>query len=123
MNRVSIDEKWCRDTGIVAAILLLFFGRSNVIFILVSIVVLVLVLFSPRALWPLGFVWKVVAEALAAIVPRIFFGLVFVVIILPLGLLRRVLGSDPLMLAGERYGSAFKKRNHTFSKQDLIMPF
>lgn len=123
VRKGSIDEKWCRDTGIIAAILSLFVEKGGATLVFISITILVLALVYPRALWPLGFLWKVIADVLAAIVPRVFFGVVFIFIILPIGLIRRAFGRDPLMLHSERYASAFHTRDHTFSKSDLMTPF
>lgn len=120
---MRVDEKWCADTGIVFAVLMLFFGRDISWAFPVTLVILLLVLIYPRALWPLGFLWKIIAETLSFVVPRLFFGLVFAIIIAPIGLTRRALGVDSLMLKSKKYDSAFKKRDHAFGAKDLIMPF
>jgi len=118
-----IDEKWCRDTGIVGVIALLLIGGGQRISVILAIIILTFALVYPRALWPLGFVWGIIADVLGFIMPRLFFGIVFLGIIVPIGMIRRAFGKDSLMLDTKRYSSAFQKRGHTFTKSDLITPF
>jgi hypothetical protein len=90
-----MSDKWVRDTGLVFALLFLIVGwGGNRIFLGLCALILVCVLFVPSALKPLAWVWQKIAEILGSVMNKIFFGLVFFIFIVPVGLLKRIAGGD-----------------------------
>lgn len=67
----------------------------SVIFALVALVV-------PSALSPLNLLWARFGQLLHSIVSPIALGLVFYCVVTPTGLIRRLLGKDPLRLKADR---------------------
>ncbi len=118
-----MSEKWIRDTGLVGALVLLFLGiKYNPGFLVASFVFLLVTLLVPKALYPVAYLWLMLTKVLAAIVPKIFFGLVFFVVIVPVGIIRRILGKDRVIRKGGEE-SVFFIRNHKYVKADLETPF
>lgn len=116
-----MSDKWIRDTGLVLALLSLILGfKYGREFFLASAMLLSITLLVPRVLYPVAFLWLKLADLLNLIVPKIFFGLVFFLIVTPVGFLRRVIKGDTLLILGWRQAeTAFTDRNHRFSKNDL----
>jgi hypothetical protein len=78
----------------------------------------------PQALAPLAQLWLALSKVLGAVMNRIFFGIVYFVVITPIGLLRRALDTDMLAM---RYGrgdkTAFTDRAHLYVKDDIQAPY
>lgn len=121
-----MTDKWINDTGLVFAFffLILGYGKGNKNFLIISGVFLLALIFLPSALYSIAFVWQKLTELLGLVVPKIFFGLVFFVIILPVGVLRRFLKGDALLITTWREAhTVFIKRNHLFIKHDIETPY
>jgi len=104
-----MNEKWVRDTGLIFALLGLFFSYRGFAWGLpVAAVLLLAVLFVPKALWPLAWVWERIAHGLGFVMQGVFFGLVFFAVITPVALVRRIFVRDPLVLySGAEKDTAF----------------
>lgn len=120
-----MTEKWIRDTGIVFALLFLFLGSKGYSWgFAISALLLLIVLFVPSLLTPLAWVWLRLTEALGLVMNKVFFGLVFFVVILPVGLLRRLFKGDTRdQRAQPEQESAFQERDHMVVAADLAKPF
>ncbi len=120
-----MSEKWMRDTGLVLGLVCLILGYSgNKGFLVASGVLIVLALLAPKALYPLAWLWLKLVFALNLVVPKIFFGLVFFLIVLPMGLIRKLVNKDPLLVRGWKDSStAFHDRNIRFTKEHLEVPY
>jgi hypothetical protein len=121
-----MTDKWVKDTGEVFALALVFFGfiyNFRYIYFL-ALIVLLITTTAPALLRPLAFVWLKFTQLLAIVMPKVFFGLVFYVIITPIGFVRKILGYDSLNLNdNHKKISSFITRNHLFTKKDLIKPY
>ena len=53
-----------------------------------------ILLVSPKLLAPLAWLWKKVAEGLGYVMQRVFFGIVFYIVVTPIGILRRLVAGD-----------------------------
>ena len=120
-----MTDKWVRDTGLVFALVFLLLGfLANNSYLLISIALLVAVLFVPKALTPLAWVWLKIAEFLGKIMNKVFFGLVFFLIVTPMGLLKRIVKGDERDLSAQpTRKSAFFDRDHLVEGSDLVKPF
>ena len=93
---LRMTEKWVRDTGLTFALVSLLLGyRYGPIFLTVAAAFILAVLFVPSILKPLARIWLGITELLGAIMGRIFFGLVYFVVITPVGLVKRLRTIDP----------------------------
>jgi len=120
-----MTEKWIKDTGLVLVLFFVFLGfNGNKEFLFVSIILLVAAIFVPKILYPIAYVWKKLVVLLGFIVPKIFFSLVFFIIIFPIGFIRKLIKGDMLIISGWReVKTAFINRDHCFSKRDLEVPY
>jgi Saxitoxin biosynthesis operon protein SxtJ len=65
-------------------------------------------LVAPRVLAPAHRAWMKLAEMLAWVNTRILLGLVFYAVVTPIGLVKRLLGHDPLRLQLDRTGESYR---------------
>ena len=124
-REISIDQ--ARDTGqamaLLCLIILIVFKKEN--FAGFALIVLVINMVRPQVYKPLAKWWFALSNLLSRIVPRILLGVLFYVMVTPVGLIRRVLGKDTLQLRKWKKGreSVLRERNHTLSAKDIINPF
>ncbi len=124
MTKYSNDK--CRDTGLaLTLILLIAVWAGNSALTGPAIIVLVLVMAAPRFFKPLAILWFALSELINAVVSKILLTIVFLLILTPIGLLRRWSGKDKMGLKKWKMdnSSAFVERNHHFSAVDLEKPF
>jgi hypothetical protein len=124
-REISIDR--ARDTGqamaLLCLIVLIVFKKDS--FAGIALTVLVINMVRPQVYKPLAKWWFALSNLLSLIVPRILLGVLFYVMVTPVGLIRRVLGKDTLQLRKWKKGreSVLRERNHTLSAKDIINPF
>jgi len=124
-REITIDQ--ARDTGqamaLLCLIILIFFRQAS--FAGIALIVLLINMLRPQVYKPLAKWWFALSNLLSRIVPRILLGVLFYVMVTPVGLIRRVLGKDPLQLKKWKKGrdSVLRERNHTLSAKDIINPF
>ena len=116
-----MTDKWIKDTGLVSSLIFLVLGfKYGGEFFVVSAILLLVSILAPKLLYPLAFIWLKFANLLNLVVPKIFLGTVFFIIIFPIGIFRRITKGDTLLVSNWRkVKTAFMNRNHLFSKQDL----
>ncbi len=93
------------------------FGSVAQILLLVGTLLILLGLVWPRALiWP-NRAWMLLAEALSFVTTRIILGLVFFLLVTPIGVVKRMMGWDPLgrrstggSAPGESYWKPYSER-------------
>ncbi len=70
-------------------------------------------------------VWLGFSHLLGTVMSKIILTLVFFVVLTPLALLRRTLGHDPMALKKwkDGNGSAFETRDHTYTPEEIELPF
>lgn len=124
-KKTSIDP--AKDTGLAMILILLLFvhfGRYYFL-ILPAIVVLVLIMIWPSIFRPLARVWFGLSHFLGSIVSKILLTIIFLTVVTPVALLRRMSGADPMLLKKWKQDddSVFIERNHTYSSSDLKKPY
>ena len=78
--------------------------------LIISIVFLVLGLLNSKVLYPLNLVWFKFGEILGKIVAPIVMGLIYFIIITPIGLCMRIFGKDLLKVKFSKINSYWLKR-------------
>lgn len=120
-------QTFIKDTGLVLVLVLLLiaYWRGSSLFILLSIGALVVVMTVPVILKPLAVIWYYFSVVLGNIMSRIVLAVIFWGVLMPVAIVRRWLGFDPMKqkIWKKGRGSVFKKRNHTFTCDDLNMPY
>ncbi len=79
----------------------------------------------PMFFYPFAIAWLGFSQLLGTIVSKILLTVVYVIMVIPLGLVRRVLGKDTLQLSEFKKdtGSVMKTRNFVFTSKDIEKPF
>lgn len=120
-----MSDKQIKDTGIVIALIFLILSLwGNKYFLFISGLLLLITVLLPKILYPLAFIWFKIIKIFEFIAPKIFFSLIFFLIITPIGLIKRIFTGEMLQLSDwKRSTSAFFDRNHCFTKKDLENPY
>jgi predicted membrane metal-binding protein len=88
--------------------------------LLVALLFLVTGLALPRLLTPVHRLWMKVGAGLGWVNSRIILGVVFFVLVTPIGLGMRLLGKDPLRMRSGRTGNSYWiRRDHSLSPQSF----
>lgn len=73
----------------------------------VSIVEVIVLLGAPFLLWPFAFLWLNLSELLGRVMSKIILTVIFIFVVCPVGLFRKIMGKDALLL------KQFKKNDHS----------
>jgi hypothetical protein len=126
-SKFNPTQAYTKDTGLIVVLILLLtaYWQGKLYFILPAIATLLVVMTVPMILKPLAVVWHYFSTALGNITNRIVFTAIFWVVLAPMSIIRKHLGFDPLKLKKWKNGveSVFTVRNHTFTSDDLNMPY
>jgi hypothetical protein len=125
--RSEVTRDQCKDTGmamvLIFLLLTLIFNRE--IYLIGAICLHVLNMVFPRAYRPVAVLWLGLAHLLGTVVSRIVLTVVFLTVVTPIGLARRLLGVDSLKLKEFKKddGSVMHERNHKFTAEDIQRPY
>ncbi len=123
----SISKKEATDTGmamVLICLLLGYFTKTN-IFYIIAIPAHIINMAFPMFYYPFAMVWLGVTNLLGAIVSKVLLSVVYLVILLPIGLFRRLIGKDSLNLNGfkKQKTSVMITRDYEFTAKDIQNPF
>jgi len=122
---VNIDR--ARDTGMAMVLILLllelFLGTG--IYYKIAIPVLVINMIAPQFFYPVAYVWFGITQLLGTFVSKILLFLVFMIFVLPMAIIRRLMGKDSLLIKSwkKNHLSVFKTRNQLFTSSDIEKPY
>ncbi|MEE9910100.1 MAG: hypothetical protein K4571_00110 [Deltaproteobacteria bacterium] len=116
-----------KDTGmamVLICLLIAFFGGVHFFYGL-AIVLLLVNMIRPNVFKPVARVWLGFSHLLGSVMSRIILSIIFIILVLPVGLIRRALGKDSLKLKEwkKSRASVFKTREHEFTSEDIKHPF
>ncbi len=116
-----------KDAGLALALILiiiaLFSTPTKLIFM--ASVILVFAMTIPKVFKPFAIVWFGLSHLLGDISTKLILTILFFLILTPIGLIRRLSGSDPLQLTGwpKDAASAFSHENHLYGASDITSPY
>ena len=123
----SITKEQAKDSGMAIMLILMIIGffTNNDLFYKLAIPVLLMNMIFPMFYYPFAILWFGLSNLLGTIVSKILLSIVFFIIVLPVALLRRMLGKDSLLLKKFKKSSesVMKTRNQTYVAADLEKPF
>ncbi|MDN5205406.1 SxtJ family membrane protein [Fulvivirgaceae bacterium BMA10] len=123
----SISKQQTVDTGMAMILILLLIGffTDQVIYYKICIPVLVLNMTVPKIYYPLAIVWFGLSNLLGMVMSRVLLSVVFSLVVVPIGALRKMMGKDSMQLKNWKKdsGSAMKTLNKTFTSRDLERPY
>ncbi len=123
----SITKDQAKDSGMAIMLILMIIGlyTKNDLFYKLAFPVLLMNMIYPMFFYPFAIFWFGFANMLGTIMSKILLSVVFFVIVMPIALLRRLLGKDTLLLKEFKKSneSVMKTRNQTYVAADLEKPF
>jgi len=127
MRKTTITRDQSRDTGMAMVLLLalgqLAFARNG--FLIAAIVLHLVNMIAPQVFRPLAVVWFALSHAIGFVMSRLLLSIVYLLVVTPVGLVRRMAGKDSLRLRAFRTSddSVMVTRNHRFAAGDLEKPY
>ncbi|HXB42462.1 MAG TPA: SxtJ family membrane protein [Puia sp.] len=124
---LKITKEQTKDFGmltvLVTCYLAFHFKEFSYIKIAFGLILLTVVL--PVLLYPFAFCWFALSRILGIVSSKVLLGFIFLIIVIPIGLVRRIIGYDNLRL------KQFKKseksvliiRDHVFDSADIVNTF
>ena len=123
----TISKKQASDTGMAIVLVLLLIGlfSQNTIYYKIAIPVLIINMIVPMLFYPFAIIWLGFSHLLGTVVSKIILTIVYIVLVIPVGIFRRILGKDSLQLNEFKKdtGSVMKVRNYNFSSKDIEKPY
>jgi len=125
--RTDMTRDQCRDTGMAMVLILLLLALllERELYLIGAVCLHVLNMIAPQAYRSVAVVWLGLAHLLGAVMSRVILTVVYLVIVTPIGLVRRMMGIDSLRLKqfGKSGDSVMHERNHTFTAEDIQRPY
>ena len=124
-RKISKDQS--RDTGM-AMVLLFLIGaafRKREGYLFVAMALQLLNMTVPKMYKPVAVVWLGLSDLVGSVVSKIILSIVFLVVVTPIGIFRRLIGKDSMNLRVFKASdqSVMLERNHLFVGQDLRTPY
>lgn len=123
----NITEQQKKDTGLALILLFLIVGllTKNILFFKLTIPIILLTMLLPKLLYPVAIIWFTLSNLLGFFISKIILSIIFIILIVPVGLFRRLFGKDNLQLRQFKISksSVLINKNHTYTRKDIIKPF
>jgi hypothetical protein len=120
-------KEQAKDTGmaLVLILLIVWFVSKREGYLMVAMAAHVLNMIAPQIYRPAAVVWFGLSHVLGSVMSRVVLGLIFFLVVTPVGLVRKAMGADAMRLkifkAGR--GSVMRARNHTYTGKDIEQPY
>lgn len=116
-----------KDTGMAMVLigLLAYLLTHREMFLTAAIGLLLIAMVQPRFFKPLAKIWFAVSTVFGMLTTKVIVAAIFIGVICPMGLLRRLAGGDSLQLKKwkENRESVFRERNHKYETTDILKPY
>jgi len=123
----TISKKQASDTGMAIVLILLFVGlfSEDNFYYKIAIPVLVINMIFPMLYYPIAIFWLGFSHLLGTVMSKIILTIVYIILVIPVGIIRRIMGKDPLQLNKFKRGAdtVMKVRNYKFSSKDIENPY
>lgn len=125
----SISKKEASDTGMAMTLICLLLGyfTRNIIYYKLAIPVLVMTMAFPMFYYHfrIAMLWFGLTNLLGMVVSKIILSVVYIVFLLPMGVVRRLMGKDALNITGFKKAktSVMVTRDIEFTADDIKNPF
>jgi len=125
VKKLSVEK--CKDSGLALVLISLICYQvwKPPVLILLAIIFLVIAMTYPPVFKPFAILWFALSTALGTVVSKIILTLLFFTLVLPVGLVRRIMGKDTMRIKSWKKGdeSVFRVRDHRFVAKDLEHPY
>jgi uncharacterized paraquat-inducible protein A len=122
-----LSPKQITDAGMAFVLIMLLlrcFIPAN-IFLILAIIFLVINMTRPGFLTPLARIWYSLVKVVGWGMSTVLLSVVYVALVIPVGLIRKLVTGDKLQLKGFKKGSVsvFKSVDHEFILSDIEKPY
>ncbi len=122
-----VNLKESSDSGMALTLLLLLIGlfTGATIWYWIAIPVLAMNMIFPAFYRPWGWFWLGTTRLLGTVVSKLILTIIYIVFVVPVGVIRQLAGKDPLNISKFKKGggSVLVVRDTGFGKTDLEKPF
>ncbi len=126
-NNKTITKEQCKDSGLALVLICLICFQiwKLPMLMLLAIIFLVTAMTYPPIFKPFARLWFALSTAVGTVVSKVLLTALFIVMVLPVGLVRGLLGKDAMQLKKWKKSndSVFRIRNHRFTAEDLDHPY
>lgn len=111
--------------AMVLILLLLALVYKLEFYLIGALCVHILNMIVPRVYRPVAVLWLGLTQLLGMVVSRLILSVVFLVVVTPIGLVRRMMGIDSLKLKEFKAStdSVMHERNHKYTADDIQRPY
>jgi prepilin signal peptidase PulO-like enzyme (type II secretory pathway) len=124
---IEITKAQTKDFGLVMVLIISFlaFHFKDFNYIKAAIALALLTILLPVLLYPFAYCWFGLGKILGAISSAILLTAIYFIIVIPIGIIRRIAGYDNLKLKQFKKGndSVLMLRDHVFNENDLVNTF
>ncbi|MEJ2108731.1 MAG: SxtJ family membrane protein [Acidobacteriota bacterium] len=124
---LSINTEKCKDSGLaLVLILLICFQVWKLPFLIpAAIILLFAAMIYPPVFKPFTWLWFGLSMMLSLVISRILLILIYFLVVVPVAILRRLIGKDSMQLKRwkKTKDSVFRQRNHQFEVKDFENPY
>jgi hypothetical protein len=123
----NISKEQAKDAGMAVVLILLLLGifLKQRVFYPYAAAALAVNMILPGIYKPFAVIWFGIANFLGTIMSKVLLTIVYILLVVPIGLLRRLLGKDSLQLKKfkKNGSSVFRERDHLFQSTDIENPY
>ena len=123
----EISKDQTKDSGLALILILLLIGffTKNEVFYKITIPILLLNMIAPKVFYPFAIVWLGFSHFMGTIMSKFILTLLYIILVVPIGMLRKLFGKDTLQLKKFKQGreSVLMDRNHLFGSADIDKPY
>ena len=124
---IVIKKQQCIEFGQVAILVALFFALKykTAVWVDMAFGLALVTVLIPYLLYPFAFLWFGLSKILSVAGPVVLMTIIFFVVVMPVGLFRKLMRTDNLKLKQfkKASGSVMHVRDHFFIKDDLMHTF
>lgn len=119
----SQDRDACLALTFIILLVWLFWRYDWLVYVSMAVVLYGMV--WPAGMRPFTCVWFGLSQLLSRFVGSIVLGIIWCVLVIPVGLARRMMGKDSMRLKKWRQNqdSVFVNRDHTYNAKDISAPY
>ena len=124
-RRVSTEQ--CKDTGLAMVLIVLIVGlvTGSKYAMFAAVLITIADMVYPRVFYPVAIIWFGLSTLIGTVVSKVLLSILFFILVTPVGLIRKLLGSDPMKIGQWKMGndSVFQERNFIYSADDIEKPY
>ncbi len=120
---IELTKKHHIEAGIVLGLILMIAGyfTNQAVYFKFAFATLIISLVIPVIFYPFTFLWFNLSQKLGSVTSVILMTIIYIVVVIPVSLVRRLSGKDSLSLRKFKkgYNSVFIDRNTTFTSEHI----